>query len=110
MIDTLLQSLPDMKCMDNIKHDVLLEGATFKEAREFIQRNFKEVYYVQPGYKILKDCYLVGVPPIALAIENLALIFPIVKPHNGTIIVKAQAEQEINKLRNHKTSDIRNDM
>lgn len=90
-------------CMDNIKHDVLLEGATFKKAREFIQRNFKEVYYVQPGYKILRDCYLVGVPPIALAIDNSDLIFPIVKPHYGTFVIKAHAEQEINKLRDLKT-------
>ena len=88
-----------MKCMDNIKHDVLLEGATFKEAREFIQRSFREVYYVQPGYKILNDCYLVGAPPIPLAIEGSDLIFPIVKPHYGTFVVKAHAEQEINRLK-----------
>ncbi|MFB3765034.1 MAG: DUF1894 domain-containing protein [Methanotrichaceae archaeon] len=93
--------------MDNIKHDTLLEGATFKSAREFIRRNFKEVYYVPPGYKILKDCYLVGVPPIAVAIENSNLIFPIVKPHYGTFVVKAQAEQDITKLRDHKISTIK---
>ncbi len=95
-----------MKCMDNIKHDVLLEGATFKDAREFIRRNFKEVYYVQPGYRILKDCYLVGVPPVPIAIENSNIIFPIVKPHYGTFVVKVQAEQEINKVRDHRTLDI----
>ncbi len=95
-----------MRCLDNIKHKVLLEGATFKEAREFIRRNFKEVYYVQPGYKVLKDCYLVGVPPIALAIEDLDLIFPIVKPHYGTFVVKTQAEKEVNNLRDYKKSAI----
>ena len=95
-----------MKCLDNIKHDVLLEGATFEGVREFIQKNFKEVYYVQPGYKVLNDCYLVGVPPIALAIEDSYLIFPIVKPHYGTFVIKVQAEQELNKLRAHKTTAI----
>ncbi len=58
-----------MRCMDNIKHEVLLEGAAFKGTREFIKRNFSEVYCVQPDYKVLQDCYLVRVPPIALAVE-----------------------------------------
>ncbi len=91
-----------MRCIDNIKHEVLLEGATFKEAREYIKRNFDEVYYVQPGYKVLQDCYLVGVPPIALAVEDSDLIFPIVKPHYGTFVVKAHSEREITKLRDNK--------
>lgn len=99
-----------MKCMDNIKHEVLLEGATFKEAREFIKKNFDEVYYVQPGYRVLQDCYLVGVPPIALAVEDSDLIFPIVKPHYGTFVVKAHNEQEISKLRDHKAEAIRSDI
>lgn len=103
----MLKSLSNMKCMDDIKHEILLEGATFKDAREYIQRNFTEVYYVQPGYKVLKDCYLVGVPPIALAIKDSDLIFPIVKPHYGTFVVKAQAEREIKKLRDHKTSALK---
>lgn len=106
----MLQNPSTMKCMDNIKHDVLLEGATFKEAREFIKRSFDEIYYVQPGYKVLHDCYLVGVPPIALAVMDSDLIFPIVKPHYGTFVVKAHSEQEIVKLRGDKTGAIRSNI
>jgi hypothetical protein len=89
-----------MSCRDKIGgHALLLEGVTFKEAREFIEDNSDEVYYVPPGYKILDDCYLIGTPPIALGVKGLDLIFPVVRPRLGTFVLSAQSEKDIMQLR-----------
>ncbi|MCJ7445837.1 MAG: DUF1894 domain-containing protein [Methanotrichaceae archaeon] len=93
-----------MSCFDNIKHEVLLESVSFREARKFIEEISDEVYYVKPGYKIFGDCYLVGVPPIALGIKGIDLIFPIVKPRLGTFVGKARNEKEIERLRENNAS------
>ncbi len=85
--------------IDKIKHEVLLERATFMESREFIEKNSDEVFYVSPGYRIFQDCYLVGVPPIALGIKDSDLIFPLVRPHLGTFVIRAMAEEEVEKLK-----------
>lgn len=91
-----------MKRIDEIKHEILLEGASFQEAREFIEKSFDEVYYVKPGYRIFGECYLVGVPPIALGVQGSDLIFPIVKPRLGTFVIKARSEEDVRKLRDCK--------
>ncbi len=91
-----------VSCIDllnEIGHEVLLEGATFVEAREFIEKNSDEVYHVLPGYRLFHDCYLVGVPPIALGIKGSDLIFPIVKPRLGTFVIKARIVEEIKRLK-----------
>ncbi len=91
-----------MSCSDwanKINHEVLLERATFMEAREFIEKNSDEVYHVLPGYRLFDDCYLVGVPPIALGIKGFDLIFPIVKPRLGTYVIRARAHDEVKRLR-----------
>ncbi len=85
--------------VDEIDHEVILERATFVEAREFIEKNSDEVYHVLPGYRLFHDCYLVGVPPIALGIKGSDLIFPIVKPRLGTFVVKARADEEVKRLK-----------
>jgi hypothetical protein len=87
-----------MSCFDKIKYEVLLENLSFKEAREYIEKCSDEVHYVEPGFKIFGDCYLIGVPPIALGITGSDLIFPIVKPRLGTFVVKVEAEGEIKRL------------
>lgn len=47
-----------MSCIEQMKYDLLLERVSFKEAKEFIEKNSDEVYYVDPGYKIFKDYYI----------------------------------------------------
>lgn len=91
-----------VSCSDRINgidHEVLLERATFGEAREFIKKNSDEVYHVPPGYRLFHDCYLVGVPPIALGIKGSDLIFPIVKPRLGTFVIKARIGEDIKRLK-----------
>jgi hypothetical protein len=90
---------------DRIEYEVLMEGVSFQEAREFIEKNSDRVYYVEPGYKIFHDCYLVGVRPIALGAKGSYLLFPIVKPRLGTFVVKALAEDEIKRLEEGRSFD-----
>jgi hypothetical protein len=85
--------------IEEIDHKVLLERATFKEAREFIETYCDEVYHVPPGYRLFHDCYLIGVPPIALGIKGSDLIFPIVRPRLGTFVIRSGAEEEVRRLK-----------
>ena len=88
-----------MSCIEQMKYDLLLERVSFKEAREFIEKNSDEVYYVDPGYKIFKDYYMIGVPPIAMGAKGDELIFTYVKPCHGTFVMKIKSVEEIQRLR-----------
>jgi hypothetical protein len=88
-----------MSCIEQMKYDLLLERVSFKEAREFIEKNSDEVYYVDPGYKIFKDYYIIGVPPIAIGAKGDELIFTYVKPCHGTFVMKIKSIEEIQRLR-----------
>jgi len=82
----------------NLDFDIMLERVSFKEAREFIEKNSDEVCYVEPGYKVLGEFDIIGVPPFALGIKGDELLFPIVIDH-GTFVLKTRSEEEINRLR-----------
>jgi hypothetical protein len=85
-----------------MKYTILLQRIGFKEAREYIEKNSEEVYYVSPGYKIFKDYYIIGVPPIAVGVKGSALIFPYTKPCHGSFVLSIENEEsikEINRLR-----------
>ena len=58
--------------------------------------------YVSPGYKIFKDYYIIGIPPIAVGAKGNALIFPFTKPCHGSFVLSVENEdsiKEINRLR-----------
>ncbi|MDQ1275324.1 MAG: hypothetical protein QG610_897 [Euryarchaeota archaeon] len=91
-----------MSCIEQMKYNILLDRISFKEAREYIEKNSDEVYYVSPGYKIFKDYYIIGVPPIAVGAKGDALIFPYTKPCHGSFVLSIENEdsiKEINRLR-----------
>ncbi|HII78922.1 MAG TPA: DUF1894 domain-containing protein [Methanosarcina sp.] len=91
-----------MSCIEQMKYTILLERISFKEAREYIEKNSDEVYYVSPGYKIFKDYYIIGVPPIAVGSKGNALVFPYTKPCHGSFVLSIENEdsiKEINRLR-----------
>ncbi len=91
-----------MSCIEQMKYTILLERISFKEAREYIEKNSDEVYYVSPGYKIFKDYYIIGIPPIAVGVKGNALIFPYTKPCHGSFALSIENEdsiKEINRLR-----------
>lgn len=91
-----------MSCIEQMKYTIHLQRISFKEAREYIEKNSDEVYYVSPGYKIFKDYYVIGIPPIAVGAKGNALVFPYTKPCHGSFVLSIDNEdsiKEINRLR-----------
>ena len=91
-----------MSCIEQMKYTIHLQKTSFKEAREYIEKNSDEVYYVSPGYKIFKDYYIIGIPPIAMGVKGNALVFPYTKPCHGSFVLSIDNEdsiKEINRLR-----------
>lgn len=91
-----------MSCIEQKKYTILLEKTTFKESREYIEKNADEIHYVSPGYKIFNDYYVIGIPPIALGAKGNALLFTYTKPCYGTFVLTIDDEEskkEIDRLR-----------
>ncbi|MCA1915551.1 DUF1894 domain-containing protein [Methanospirillum hungatei] len=87
-----------MGCLESLPYEVLMSKISFKEAREFLSR-YPEKYDVAPGYRMF-DLNIIGVPPIRVAVDGDALIFPYTKPCHGTFLIKVQnATDEIARLR-----------
>ena len=38
-----------MSCIEQMKYTILLERISFKEAKDYIEKNSDEVFYVSPG-------------------------------------------------------------
>lgn len=86
------------RCIERMDHEILLANSSFREAKEFIQKNFNEVYYVNPGYKLF-DIYLIGASDIPIAVEEDYLIFPYIKPCHGAFVLKIKGEEELSRLK-----------
>lgn len=87
-----------MGCIENLKYDIILSQCSFKEAREFVKNNFKELHEVVPGFKIF-DVFIIGVPPIYIGIDGDQVIFPYTKPCYGTFLLRIESKEEVEKLR-----------
>jgi len=81
-----------------MNYEILLPNSSFKESAEYIKKNFKEVYYVDAGFKIF-DNYLIGVPPIPIAIDGDFIILPYVKPCHGCFVLRIPGKEEVGMLR-----------
>ena len=90
-----------MSCIEQLKYEILLQGASFKESGEYIKKHFSEWYEVEPGYRLF-DSYLIGVPPVVLGVDGEDMIFPYTKPCRGTFLLRARGPEEIAKLRARK--------
>ncbi|GAB6267125.1 MAG: DUF1894 domain-containing protein [Methanothrix sp.] len=88
-----------MSCVEQMKYKLYLERISFKEARDYIENSSEEVYYVDPGYKIFKDYYIIGVPPVAMGVRGKEMLFTFVKPCHGTFVMGIDSEEEIARLR-----------
>ncbi|MDD4163049.1 MAG: DUF1894 domain-containing protein [Methanothrix sp.] len=95
-----------MSCIEQMKYKLYLERTTFKDARQYIEKNSEEVYYVDPGYKILKDYYIIGVPPVAIGVRGKEILFTYVKPCHGTFVMGIDSEEEITRLRENEKKKI----
>lgn len=89
-----------MGCIENLKYEMILPlGASFKECREYVEKHFIEVFYVDPGYQLF-DEYIIGLPPIALGIEGgTKIIFPYTKPCHGTYLLQIEDADEAQRVR-----------
>ena len=92
-----------MGCLESLPYEVILSKISFKEAREYLAR-YQEKYDVEPGYKMF-EIRIIGVPPIRVAVDGDALLFPFTKPCHGTFLIRVpEAVDEIAKLREGKKS------
>jgi len=88
-----------MACIDELNPEVLLRGASFAECRALVEKRCREVYYVDPGYAIF-DTHLIGVPPIAVGVEEDAYIILLyTKPCYGTFLIRVPGGEEVERLR-----------
>jgi len=96
-----------MSCIEQMKYKLYLERTSFKESRDYIERNSDEVYYVEPGYKLFKDYYIIGVPPIAMGVKGKELLFTYTKPCHGTFVMAIESEEEIKRLRDKEQEKVK---
>lgn len=90
-----------MGCLESLPYEVLLAKISFKEAREFLAR-YPEKYDVEPGYKMF-EVRIIGVPPIRVAVDGNAVLFPFTKPCHGTFLIRVpEGKEEIERLRARK--------
>jgi len=94
-----------MSCIEQMKYTILLERISFKEAREYIEKNSDEVYYVSPGYKIFKDYYIIGIPPVAVGSKGNALVFTYTKPCHGSFVLSIENEDSIKDINGLRESE-----
>jgi len=89
-----------MGCIESLKYEKILPlGASFKECREYVEKNYTEVWYVEPGYKLF-DEYIIGLPPIVLGIEEgTKITFPYTKPCHGTYLLRIEGVEEVERVR-----------
>jgi hypothetical protein len=89
-----------MGCIENLKYEMVLPlGASFKECREYVEKHYSEFWYVDPDFKIF-DEYLIGLPPIAIGIEDgEKIIFPYTKPCHGTYLLAIEDADEAARIR-----------
>jgi len=95
-----------VSCVEQMKYKLYLERTTFKDARQYIEKNSEEVYYVDPGYKIFKDYYIIGVPPVAMGVRGKEMLFTYVKPCHGTFVMGIDSVEEITRLRENERKKI----
>ncbi len=84
-----------------MNYEILLPNSSFKECAEYIKKNFKEIYYVDAGFKIF-DGYLIGVPPIPIAVDGDFIIMPYVKPCHGCFVLRVPGGEEVGRMRKGK--------
>ena len=87
-----------MGCIESLRHEIILRGATFRECREYVDAHFPERHVVPPGYGIF-DVHIIGIPPIRVGVEGEWVIFPYTKPCHGTFLLRVESPEEVARLR-----------
>ncbi len=87
-----------MGCIEELNYDILLSKVRFKECSTFISSNYDEYYQVQPGYHMM-NVFIIGVPPIYVAVDGDNIIFPYTKPCHGTFLLTIASPEEVEKIK-----------
>ena len=87
-----------MGCIEQLKYEILLSKARFKECSTFISSNYDEYYQVQPGYRMM-NVFIIGVPPIYVAVDGDNIIFPYTKPCHGTFVVTIPSPEDVKNIK-----------
>ncbi|MCX6696388.1 MAG: DUF1894 domain-containing protein [Methanoregula sp.] len=87
-----------MGCVESMNYEILIRDGSFKECRDYIKGHFAEYLEVMPGFKVF-DIHLIGIPPIAIGLENDFIVFPYTKPCHGTFLLRVEDTAEAARLR-----------
>jgi len=83
-------------------YNILISRAGFKQCAQLIEKNSREIVYVNPGEKIL-GVRIIGIPPIPIGLNKKkgTIILPYTKPCYGTAVVEIPVEtKEMEKIKN----------
>jgi hypothetical protein len=85
-------------CIESLRYEIILQGASFKECRDYIRANCKEYVDVQPGFKLFEKP-IIGVPPISIGFDGDTITFPYTKPCYGTFLLRVENREEADRIR-----------
>jgi hypothetical protein len=85
-------------CIESLSYEIILQGASFKECRDFVRANCEEYLDVQPGFKIFEKP-IIGVPPISIGLDGDIITFPFTKPCYGTLLLRVDNKEEADRIR-----------
>ncbi len=97
-----------MPCIEELNYDILMGNSSYEECADYIISNFKEIYYVSPGYRLF-DLHLIGIPPVPLGVDGENIIIPYLKPCKGCFVLKLEGKNELPALKNAKKEVIKFD-
>ena len=91
-----------MPCLNDYDYEVLLQHITYAQAEDFIREKYWEVYYFEPGYRVL-GLRLLGDTAVPVAVEadsDDTLVFPYTKPCMGTFVLRfGGVPDEVKRIR-----------
>ncbi|MGA9138761.1 MAG: DUF1894 domain-containing protein [Methanocella sp.] len=91
-----------MPCLNDYDYEVLLQHITYAQAEDFIREKYWEVYYFEPGYRVL-GLRLLGDTAVPVAVEaesDDTLVFPYTKPCMGTFVLRfGGVADEVKRIR-----------
>jgi hypothetical protein len=90
-----------MGCIESLKYEIILKGASFAECRQYVRTNCREYVDVPPGYRIFEKP-VIGVPPISIGLDGDVVTFPYTKPCYGTFLMRIECSDEAARLRSGK--------
>jgi hypothetical protein len=90
-----------MGCIESLRYEIILQGASFKECREYVRANCKEYVDVQPGFKLFEKP-IIGIPPISIGLDGDTITFPYTKPCYGTFLLRVENTEEADRIRKAK--------